>query len=453
MSTARKLGLSAPELDGKRLLVVMSVIVVTIIIDSEIGYVADFIPAAISSSVGILVFIATGVIFAATQYLVLSYLQQLAGKVKAKALHLNFTQKAVTIAQYVLLAVVAAVILQILLSSQYHTISLYVNLSLSYAIWIVTMAFLGRAFLSWYRSTFADGQKKRIGLVLVFALAMIAYVVNGVSLLTEHVVTLQQHASIITSAYVAFFPEFEPESVVSQLGTLTYISSSVAYVFTWIGTVMLLRRYIPKIGKMRFWAIMGIALVYYLIEFPFYALGFFDPASESDVDVMNNILIFSAMALLAGIVFGAAFLSIARTLRRDSAVREYLVIAAYGMLIFYLAGSATVVQAAYPPFGFVSTAFTGMATFIIYLGLYSSAIAISQDSILRQSIMKSASEQSKLLDNIGTAQMEKEVQTLVSSVSKKAADMAEQSGVEPSMTNDEIRDYMEIVMKELKEKR
>jgi hypothetical protein len=431
----------------------MSVIVVTIIIDSEIGYVSDFIPEAISSNVGILVFIAIGVIFAVAQYLALSYLKQAAGILRAKVLHSNFAQKAVTIAQYILLAAVAVVILQILLSSQYHTTSLYVNLSLSYGIWIVMMAFLARAFLSWYRSTSAQGNKKGIRLVLVFALAMIAYVVNGVSILTEQVVTLQQHALIITSADVAFFPEFEPDSVVSQLESLTFIASSAAYVLTWIGAVMLLRRYIPKVGKVKFWVIMGIALVYYLIEFPFYTMGFFDPASESDVDVMNNILIFSAMALLAGVVFGAAFLSVARTLRGDSAARKYLVIAAYGMLIFYLAGSAMVVQSAYPPFGFVSIAFIGMATFMIYLGLYSSAIAISQDSILRQSIIKSASEQSKLLDSIGTAQMEKELQTLVSSVSKKAAEMSEESGIEPSMNNDEIKDYMDFVMKELKAKR
>jgi hypothetical protein len=373
----------------------------------------------------------------------------LGGTVRARALHLNLTQKGVTIAQYVLVILVAVVIFQILTASQYHAISLYLNISLSYGIWIMTMSLLAYAFVSWFRSTSAQGQRKGAGLVLVFALAMMAYAVNGVSILTEYTAMLQQQQEIITSADVAFFPEFEPDSLIGQLGTLTQVSSSAAYVFTWIGTVMLLRPYIRRFGRTRFWAVMGIALVYYLIQFPAYVLGFFDPASESDVDVMNNILIFSAAALVAGIVFGAAFLSIARTLKRDSPVRKYLVIAAYGMLLFYLAGSSMVVQAAYPPYGFVATAFTGLATFMIYLGLYSSAIAISQDSILRQSIMKSALEQSKLLDSIGTAQMEKETQALVSSVSKKAADMAEESGVEPSMTNEEIRDYVAFVMKEL----
>jgi uncharacterized membrane protein (UPF0136 family) len=84
-------------------------------------------------------------------------------------------------------------------------------------------------------------------------------------------------------------------------------------------------------------------------------------------------------SIVAGIIFGAAFLSIARTLRRGTAIRDYLILAAYGMLIFYIAGSATVLQAAYPPFGLVSTAFTGLSTYLIYVGLYSSAVTLSQD--------------------------------------------------------------------------
>lgn len=436
------------ELSGKKLLVMMSVVVATIVIDSEIGYVSDFIPEAISSTFGIVAYTLLAVIFVITQFLILSYLQRVAASVKAKVLHFKFMLKAVTVAQIILAIVVAAVILQIVLSSEYHTLSLYVDLALSDGIWIVTMSLLAYAFLSWYRSTSAQGQKRGTGLVLVFTVAMIAYAVNGASVLTEHVAILQQQQPIVISTDIAHFPEFEPETVVGQLGTLTQIASTTAFVFTWIGTVMLLRPYIQKFGKVKFWIVMGIALVYYLIQTPLYDLGYFNPSSESDVDVMNNILIFSAAALVAGIVFGAAFLSVANTLRGDSPTRNYLIIAAYGMLIFYLAGSSMVVQAAYPPFGLVATAFTGIATFMVYLGLYSSAASISQDSILRQSIMKSAMEQSKLLDSIGTAQMEKEMQTLVSSVSKKAADMANESGVENSLSDDEIKDYLEFVLKE-----
>jgi hypothetical protein len=85
--------------------------------------------------------------------------------------------------------------------------------------------------------------------------------------------------------------------------------------------------------------------------------------------------------------------------------------------------------------------------------LYSSAVTVSQDLALRQSISKSVTAQSKLLDSIGTAQMETELQRRVLTVAKKASDdMAEKTGVEASMTEDEIKDYIGRVIKELESK-
>lgn len=206
-----------------------------------------------------------------------------------------------------------------------------------------------------------------------------------------------------------------------------------------------------KIGRIKFWSIMGFALVYYLISYPLFVLGYFTPCGETDTEVMNNILVVSMSSIVAGIIFGAAFLSIARTLRRGTAIRDYLILAAYGMLIFYIAGSATVSQAAYPPFGLVSTAFTGLSTYLIYVGLYSSAVTLSQDLTLRKTIRKSVMEQSKLLDSIGTAQMERELQTSVLTIVKKTSDeMKENSGIEASLSEDDIRDYMSLVISELK---
>ena len=78
-----------------------------------------------------------------------------------------------------------------------------------------------------------------------------------------------------------------------------------------------------------------------------------------------------------------------------------MIIAAYGFLLFYIAGSAFVSQAAYPPYGLISVSITGLSCYLIYNGLYFSAISVSQDMTLRQSIRKSVMEQSKLLDSIG----------------------------------------------------
>ncbi len=59
-------------------------------------------------------------------------------------------------------------------------------------------------------------------------------------------------------------------------------------------------------------------------------------------------------------------------------------------------------------------------------------------------------EQSKLLDSIGTAQMERELQTSVFAIAEKtSAEMKENSGIETSLSENDIRDYMSLVVKEL----
>jgi hypothetical protein len=196
---------------------------------------------------------------------------------------------------------------------------------------------------------------------------------------------------------------------------------------------------------------MGAPMIYYLIEFPLFSLGFYTPSENSNA--MNNILIFSLGAIFTGILFGVAFLSVARTLKIGTPARNYMLIAAYGFVLFYIAGSASAYQAAYPPYGLISVSFTGLSCYLIYNGLYFSAISVSQDMTLRQSIRKSVMEQSKLLDNIGTAEMEREVQKQVLTMAKKAsASMQEKSGVGASMNEGDIKKYVELVIKELQRK-
>jgi hypothetical protein len=287
-------------------------------------------------------------------------------------------------------------------------------------------------------------------------LSMLAYVVNGATALITQLLMLQeQQKQVVTSADVAYFPEFDPESLYIQADTVNFVTSSIAYVLTWIGTVLLLRPYIHRIGKIKFYAIMGAAMAYYLIEFPLFTLGYFTPTEETEQQVMNNILIFGIASVLTGIIFGVAFVAVARTLRKDSALRLYMIIAAYGFVLFYVAGSANASQVAYPPYGLASVAFTGLSCYLIYVGLYSAAVSVSQDYQVRDSIRNSVMKDShRFLEEMGMGQMQQERQKLVLSVAKKSAEqLAEETGVESSMTEDDMKDYMEIVMNELKEKR
>ncbi|MGB7557519.1 MAG: hypothetical protein WA326_11275 [Nitrososphaeraceae archaeon] len=428
--------------NSKRLFVLMVVVTFTTIVDSEIGVVADFIPTQLSSSTGVALFIGIVIIFAIGQYFILAYIKQIDENTRARVLHLRLTHRLVSLAQYVLAGILAVVIFQILQLQQYNLAILYVSYTLSYGLWIVALGLLAKALFEWYRFS-----SKNI-MVLILALSMSAYVINGITGMATHFDMLNQQKPVITSIDIAYFPEFSIATLGNQINIVYQIASSVAYVLTWIGTVRLLYPYIRKLGRFKFWTIMGAVMVYYLISFPLFVLGYFTPSENTDA--MTNILIFSLGGIFTGVVFGAAFLSVARTLKKESVLRNHMIIAAYGFLLFYIAGSAYAAQAAYPPFGLVSVSLTGLSCYLIYTGLYSSAVTVSQDMTLRTSIRRSVTEQSKLLDSIGTAQMDQELQSRVLTVTKKLSDkMEEETGVEASMTEEDIKEHIELVRKEI----
>jgi hypothetical protein len=420
----------------------MGVVTITLLADSQIGYVADFIPEQLSSSMGVAGFIGIAIIFAVTQYFILAYIKLSNRESQVKAINLDLMHKIVSIAQYVLVVLLALVIFQVIVEQQYSIVILFATYVISYGLWILILALLTRAFFSWYRFS-----NKSI-MVLILALSMIAYVVNGITGLANYSNMLVQQKSVITSKDIAYFPEFSIATLGTQVNIIYQIAGAAAYVLTWIGAVKLLYPYIKVLGRVKFWTIMGTAMVYYLINFPLFVLGYFN-VSEN-VDAMTNILIFSLASVFTGVVFGAAFLSVARTLQHESALRKHMILAAYGFIVFYIAGSASAAQAAYPPFGLASVSFAGLSCYLIYSGLYSSAVMVSQDIALRHSIRRSVTAQAKLLDSIGTAQMEQELQSRILKITKNLSDkMEEETGVEASMTEEDMKEHIEMVRKEI----
>jgi hypothetical protein len=439
--------LSVSAFDGKKLLVVMTVLAVTLIIESQIGYIADFIPEQLSSSQGIAGFIGVWIVFTVTQYYILVFVKFNNRGSTSRVSFVCNVHNAVTVTQYLLAGMIAFVILQILLTQKYDTIMLSVVLSISYGLWIVTLSLLALAFFSWYSL-----RKEKNLMVLILAMSMIAYVANGAIGLFFNIDVLVQQKSVIREGDVAVFTVPSISAELQDIMNLAYdIAVTIAYVLTWIGSVMLLRPYVKSFGRIKFWVIMVIPMVYYLITFPLETLGIL--SYEDPATAIRNILIFTLAAAFTGIIFGYAFLSVARTLRLGSPVRNHMIIAAYGFLLFYIAGSASVNQAAYPPYGLVSIAFTGLSCYLIYSGLYLSAVSVSQDMTLRKSIRKSVIEQSKLLHNIGTAEMEKRVQKQVLSMATKTSKaLAEETGIQTSLNEDEMKDHVKLVINEINKK-
>lgn len=423
-------------------LIVFIATVITVLVDSQIGLIADFIPEYLTSSFGISLFVGLTVFSIFSSFFMINYVRHINSLTAGKYAHFKPLYYLVFGSQCLISSILLFVVTQMVIYQEYSIIPLFIINIMSYGIWIGILALLTRAFILWYKNF-----NKNI-MILIFAIAMILYVINGVFGLITHIDMLTQQDPIITSNHVAYFPEFSNFSMSDQFNAVYQTASIVAFLLTWIGSVRLLYQNLKRIGKFKFWTMMIISLIYYPLSYPLFVLGYFNPLGNENA--MLNILIFSFGGIIAGILFGISFLSIARTLKTNSIVRNQLMLTAYGFLLFYLAGSAYASQAAYPPYGLISVSLIGFSCYLIYSGLYTAAQTVSQDNALLRSIRKSVTEQANFLGGIGTAQRNNELESRVLKIAKNLEEeIEEKSGVETSLTENEVVDYVQYVINEI----
>ena len=210
---------------------------------------------------------------------------------------------------------------------------------------------------------------------------------------------------------------------------------------------------------MKYWIIVSIPLIYFLTQFPALFLNLFDPMLILNPTFFGILftLIFVLSNLSGGALFAIAFLTIARRMIHTSVVRNYMIISAYGLILLFLSNQGIILISAggpYPPFGLPTVSFMGLSSYLILIGIYSSAISVAQDVKLRKSIRNSIEEHSKLLDSIGIAQMENEIERRVIRITKEQKkNMTEETGVQPSIKEEDVKEYLDQVIQEIKSKK
>jgi hypothetical protein len=130
--------------------------------------------------------------------------------------------------------------------------------------------------------------------------------------------------------------------------------------------------------------------------------------------------------------------------------------AGYGFILFFSGTQASLVNTAYPPFGFATVSSYGIGSYLLLVGLYLSALSVSEDNELRSMIRTSALSESKFLHSIGLSAAERE-KTIVNDVLDKAKQQQEtineEIGIRTSLSENDIKDYVkEIEDKEMTKK-
>jgi nitrogen-specific signal transduction histidine kinase len=397
--------------------------------------------------------------------ILLEYAHNVSREIRSKSKFSNIMHWSVIITQFSLFAIL---LVMLFFGNAGHFLSRAV-FAFSSVFATIIMGVISFKFFSWYK---ASNYKTPIILFYAIAALTLAFSIGedaGTKLLMVNVIQEKTpmgttpDSSFLYSMSEKYKGQIIYKEVKSNISTLYIIPDSnlelynylnsfvlpIGFVFRWIASTMLLRNIYQRITKLSpsLWFILFLPLLFYLIgKMP----GFFSGESLTGIDEEYRFyfrVLFRAGTIAGNILFGLAFFIVARNLI-SSKVKDYLILAGIGDTIVGISLSTSAIE---PTYGVAAHSLVLLSSYLFTLGLYSSAISVSQDLKLRQSIRESAIKESKLLVGIGSAQMIQELEKKVMEVARHKKDqLVEHSGISPSFTEHDMKQYLTTVLKEIK---
>jgi len=427
---------------------VVSATIFGVLVEAGIIRVSGFVNMR-DLSTEVTVFVGLGIFCVFSQLVILNFVRDKLGKsFLSHHMHLGAINKAIAIVQLGIIALLVIVLLEVSLTFSYHTILIKAVITSSYSTASALTALLSWRFILWTKSN-----KNRLILVYLLASMFIsASAIAGVVYFLDQL--FYQPDVIFPKTYGGFLTHIEIGN--SSLVYVYAVSSAIAFVLLWTGTVFLLRSYRKKLGRWKYWIIVSIPLLYFLSQFQPAVLNFILSYVSDDLMLFNlvYIIMVDASRPIGGVLFGLAFILVARKMQNQE-VKGYLVISGLGFSLLLVSYEAqALITAPFPPLGLLSGSYFGLASYLIFLGLYSSAISISQDSRLRTSIRNSIELEVRFLGSIGDAEMEHRILDKVLTTSKRFSKiMPEETGISSSLTDEEIKEYVAEVLAETHRKK
>jgi hypothetical protein len=436
-------------LTGRKFIVIFVIAIgACLITDTGIIKTANLVNKKIMNYWQISIFIIISIAFLVSQYFLLYFIRKKTDNRigRSKSIELNILWKVVFGTQVSMSVILLLVLYQVLNLHQYNILLLNISTILSYQLAVIMMGILAQQFFTWFAAN------KNI-IILIYGLASVVIALSSVISMAFIIIGLSSRPMEVGPHFAFGMYAYEPGTVMGFLEIAYTITAVSSFILMWVGTSLILRSYSFRLGKKFYWVIVSIPLAYFLSQFipsSVSVLSFLVSSNPAFLGLVFT-LIYTFSKAIGGFMFAIAFYIAARSVTPKSIVRDYMLIAAFGIVLFFLSGQTTITDASYPPFGLVSIMSLGLMSYLLFIGLYSSAFSVSGDVSLRKSIRNMVLDQSKFLERIGTAQMERQMQQTILNLAKGQNDiMKQESGVESSMTENEVKDYLQSVLKEVK---
>jgi hypothetical protein len=433
-----------------------------IITDVIFGTFFDVLGKPLTSSFGVILFIIMSItVFFAGLYALRHYMAALRKVLEAPSFF-NRLYKATPIFLYALLVIFGAIIVEMVLFSQYSTYLLILILLIS-AVAILFFGFRTYKFLSWFNSS---ANKRYNIMILAFAVSSMLLCISTTVAIALDI------KELVVSRPPSIDPNFPAsnsmasrhltsiELIIHLYGFLVPQVTAIAIAET-VAVAFFLRYFKDQIGRATFWTLIILPPVLFLTGV--FGPQFLKSTGSEFVYMESRFLIFRVIGtagwVVADFVIAYAYILVAKTLGREitssrNKIINYLIIAALATILISPTTNNWITNNSYPPFGAIQRAFLVLASFLFSIGIYSVALSVAQDAELRHLARKYAKEYA-LLDSLGNAQENAEImRTLVKLIHQHADAMEKETGVESPMLDDnEARRYLDLVIMETRGKK
>jgi hypothetical protein len=446
------------KITKRRALMVIIFAISIMVLDTTIVKYIAFSNKEYPSSMYVSIFVSLVILFVIAVIVLLGFVKSKNSESGSKrGLSVRNTYLIIAVTQVSLIITMAIIIEPTIALKSYKTLSLLAVVFISH---ISAVFFLIMLVLTLVDSILAKGDR-------ILSLYTISFSLTTIAIMTSLVYatyTLSHQPSNIRplSIHNSFIGLPRSELAI-YFGPTLDIISIISFVSVWIASAVLMSTYKRRIGKIRYWTITSIPLIYFLFPFEKNVVDIFQSLSASSPFLYGvmNVIIFSATKQIGAFFFSLVFLA-ASTLVTKHEMQKYLLITGIGMAILY--GSIeidTLLYATYPPFGAVTASFIPMGAYLVFTGILRSSTLVARDSELRREFYNSAKSQLTLLKTIGVTEMEKELIKKYKSIDRRTRSLEEYSrfekddvkealhGLVDDLDKDKAREILHDVLTEL----
>jgi hypothetical protein len=421
---------------------------VIIVIDSSVinfyAYTNKELP--VSSKVGIfIIFSITFAVFAIVLLKTIHSYDFTSNYKRKKAQNLvRFTALA---SQFMVIAFLAVEIVQMVFVKMYNSNLTILILFTSFVPSVLFILLLVVLLVRWFRSSknfMIIAYAISFSIVCIYLVLSIVYVNVQYTSTSEWIKAKSLHSTLVNSSV---------SDLSFSFGVTLDALSLLSFIFVWIATVVLLRQYRNKIGRIRFWVIITIPLLYFLFPFETYFANFSEAMLSGSPVIFSviYILLFSATKQVGGVLFSIVFLTAATKIKQPH-LQNSLRIAAIGIaVVFSSLEINSLLYAAYPPYGVLTIMLMPLGSYCLFIGLFASARLASQDKKLRREFYQSAEKQLAFLQTLGKVQMENELEKSLKSILNRSSVLDESR--DDYRREENVRELVQEVINELRSKR